>query len=151
MHFINKSKKHPTWIIKREIKQKYIVNTKLLMTATALYLGIVGFGLTFLPQEIAAFFNTGTNKTFILTLQILGGLYLGFGMMNWVAKNNLIGGIYNRPLVLGNLLHFLVSAFALIKTIEKYAETQFKVILAITVLYSLFAACFAYLLRKSPV
>ena len=127
------------------------MNTKLLMTATALYLGIIGFGLTFFPQEIAVFFNSGTNHTFILTLQIFGSLYLGFGMMNWLAKNKLVGGIYNRPLVFGNLLHFLVSAFALIKAVGKYSEKQFIVILTISILYSLFAACFVYLLRKSPI
>ena len=127
------------------------MNTKFLMTATALYLGIIGLGLTFLPQEIAEFFKARTNQTFILTLQILGALYLGFGMMNWMAKNNLIGAIYNRPLVFGNLLHFLVSAFALIKIVGKYSENQFKVILTITILYSFFAVCFGYLLRTSPV
>ena len=127
------------------------MNTKILMTATALYLGIIGFGLTFLPQEIASFFNTETNHTFILTLQIFGSLYLGFGMMNWIAKNKLVGGIYNRPLVFGNLLHFLVSAFALIKVVGKYSEKQFIVILTISILYSFFAACFVYLLRKSPI
>ena len=127
------------------------MNTKFLMIATALYLGIIGFGLTFLPQEIADFFNKGTNQIFILTLQIFGSLYLGFGMMNWMAKNSLIGGIYNRPLVLGNLLHFLVSAFALIKTVGKYSENQFEVILTISILYSLFAVCFGYLLSTNPV
>lgn len=127
------------------------MNTKYLMTVTALYLGITGFGLTFLPIEIAEFFDAGTNRTFILTLQIFGSLYLGFGMMNWMAKNNLIGGIYNRPLVFGNLLHFFVSAFALIKVVGNYADYQFKVILTITILYSLFAVCFGYLLRTSPV
>ena len=127
------------------------MNTKLLMTATALYLGIIGFGLTFLPQEIASFFNTETNHTFILTLQVFGSLYLGFGMMNWIAKNKLVGGIYNRSLVFGNLLHFLVSAFALIKAVGKYSEKQFIVILTISILYSLFAACFGYLLKNSSI
>ena len=126
------------------------MNTKYLMIATAIYLGIVGFGLTFLPQEIADFFEGGTNPTLILALQILGALYLGFGMMNWMAKDNLIGGIYSRPLVLGNLLHFLVSAFAIIKVIGKYAETQFVVIITISIIYSIFTLCFVYLLRTNP-
>jgi len=126
------------------------MNTKYLMIATAFYLGIIGIGLTFLPQEIAGFFDTGINQTFILTLQIFGSLYLGFGMMNWMAKNSSIGGIYNRPLVFGNLLHFLVSAFALIKMVGKYSGNQFIVIITISILYSLFAICFGYLLRTNP-
>ena len=127
------------------------MNTKILMIATAIYLGVVGLGLTFFPQEIAKFFEAGANQTFILALQILGALYLGFGMMNWMAKNSLIGGIYSRPLVFGNLLHFLVSAFALIKMVGKYSENQFVVILTISILYSVFAICFIYLLRTSPI
>ena len=120
------------------------------MIAVAIYLGVVGFGLTFLPQEIAGFFEAGTNQTLILAFQILGALYLGFGMMNWMAKNSLIGGIYSRPLVVGNLMHFLVSAFALIKVLGKYSENQFVVIVAISILYSFFAISFGYLLRTTP-
>lgn len=127
------------------------MNTKILTIATVIYFGIVGFGLTFLPQEIAEYFGAEKNLTLILTLQILGALYLGFGMMNWMAKNSLIGGIYNRPLVFGNFLHFLVSAFALIKIVGKYVENQFIVILTITILYSIFALCFGYLLKTSPI
>lgn len=127
------------------------MNTKILMIVVSLYLGIVGFGLTFLPQEIAFFFENEVNQTFVLALQILGALYLGFGMMNWMAKNSLIGGIYNRPLIFGNLLHFLVSAFALIKMIKKYSENQFIVIITISILYFIFTISFGYLLRTNPI
>lgn len=127
------------------------MNTKILMIATALYLGIAGLGLTFLPEEIANFFGGDSNRTFILALQILGALYLGFGMMNWMARKSTIGGIYSRPLVFGNLLHFVVSAFALIKMVGKYSETQFTVMIAITILYSIFALGFGYVLRTSPI
>ena len=127
------------------------MNTKILMIVVSLYLGIVGFGLTFLPQEIAFFFENEANQTFVLALQILGALYLGFGMMNWMAKNSLIGGIYNRPLIFGNLLHFLVSAFALIKMIKKYSENQSVVIITISILYFIFTISFGYLLRTNPI
>lgn len=127
------------------------MNTKFLMITTVIYLGIVGLGLTFLPQEIADFFESGTNLTSILILQILGGLYLGFGMMNWMSKNSLIGGIYNHPLIFGNFLHFFVSTFALLKVLGKYSDYQFIIILTITILYAIFALCFGYLLRTSPI
>ena len=127
------------------------MNTKTLMIATVAYLGVVGFGLTFLPQEIITFFGAETNQTLVLVLQIMGALYLGFGMMNWMSKNSMIGGIYNRPLVLGNFLHFLVSAFALIKIVRHYSDNQFIAILTITILYSIFALCFGYLLKTNPI
>lgn len=127
------------------------MNTKILMIATAIYFGIVGFGLTFLPEGIAEFFGGETNVTLILALQILGALYLGFGMMNWMAKNSMIGGIYSRALVLGNLLHFLVSAFALLKVVGAYSGNQYVVIITISILYSIFTLCFGYLLRAAPI
>ena len=127
------------------------MNTKLLMMASAGYLVIAGFGLTFLPQEIADFFGAGTIQTLILAFQVLGSLYLGFGMMNWMSKNSLIGGIYSRPLILGNLLHFLVSAFALLKVVGKYADNQFVVIITVSIIYSIFTICFGYLLITSPI
>lgn len=126
------------------------MNTNFLMTSSALFLGISGLGLTFLPQEIATFFEAEINQTFILTLQILGSLYLGFGMMNWMTKNGFIGGIYNRPLVFGNLLHFLISAFALVKLVGNYSGKQFVIICTISIFYSLFALSFAYLIRTNP-
>ena len=36
-------------------------------------------------------------------------------MMNWMAKTVLIGGIYARPLAIGNFSHFLIGALALLK------------------------------------
>lgn len=121
------------------------------MVATVGYLGIAGLGLTFLPQEISMFLGASIDTFNVLVLQILGALYLGFAMMNWTARNSLIGGIYNRPLVFGNFIHFLISAFALIKVASQYEGSQFTVILVITILYAIFSLSFGLLLRSSPV
>lgn len=126
------------------------MNTKILMLATSIYLALAGIGLTFLPQEIGEFFATDINRILILVFQILGALYLGFAMMNWMSKNSMIGGIYNRPLVFGNLLHFLVSTFALIKIVGEFSGNSFIALMIITVLYSIFTICFGYLMRTSP-
>lgn len=126
------------------------MNTKILMISSAVFLTISGLLLTFVPEEISRILNIGTNQTLILFLQILGSLYLGFGMLNWMTKNNLIGGIYSRPLVIGNLAHFLVSTFALIKIAGKYSENEFIIILSLTILYSVFTLSFGYVFMKNP-
>ena len=72
------------------------MNTKILMVASSIFLMIFGLGFTFIPEEISELLNAGMNQTSILFLQILGSLYLGFGMLNWISKNNLIGGIYSK-------------------------------------------------------
>ena len=81
------------------------------MTASALVMAALGLAATFLPQEIAAYL--GASTTLPLLIQILGALYVAFAMLNWTAKDSLIGGIYNRPIAIGNLVHFLIAALAL--------------------------------------
>jgi hypothetical protein len=35
------------------------------------------------------------------------------GMTNWMWRGNLVGGVYGRPIGIGNMVHFTVGAFAL--------------------------------------
>lgn len=128
-----------------------MVNTKILMIASSVYLGISGLGLTFLPQEIAAYLYGDINLSSTIFLQILGSLYLGFAMLNWMTKNKLIGGIYSRPLVVGNLVHFLMSSLALVKMVSKYDGSAFSVMLTLTIIYCVFAICFGYIFINNPV
>src|SRR5690606_25412296 len=97
------------------------MKTKIVMIMTALYFIVTGLGFTFLPEEIIRFFDTQTNRFLLLIFQLLGAAYLGLGMTSWISRNSLIGGIYNRPLVLGNFLYFLLGAFASVKTAMHYS------------------------------
>jgi len=119
------------------------------MISSTVFFGLFGVGLTFLPEEIAGYLNMGTNPISMLMLQILGSLYLGFGMLNWMTKNNIIGGIYGRPLVMGNFLHFLVSFFAILKITLKNGA-NFEIILPLNLIYLVFVVCFGYLLMFNP-
>jgi hypothetical protein len=123
------------------------MNTRLVMTASASALGALGIAATFLPQEIAAYL--GASKTIPLLIQILGALYLGFAMLNWTAKEGLIGGIYNRPIAIGNLVHFLVAALALGK--GAFANPAIPMILPFAIGYAIFAIAFAWIFFTSPV
>lgn len=125
------------------------MNTRILMIASSVFYGIIGFGFTFLPKEIAQYIGTVANQNSILVFQLLGAVYLGFGMLNWMTRNNLIGGIYSRPLILGNLVHFLVSFFALVKVVF-HAENSFGVILVLTIFYAGFTLFFGYVLMTNP-
>jgi hypothetical protein len=125
------------------------MNTKLLMTTSAIFLAISGILLSFLPNEIANYLNIETNIITILFLNILSALYLGFGILNWMAKGTLIGGIYNRPIAIGNLMHFGVGAIALIKVISSI-QIHTGIIIALTAIYLVFAILFAYVFRTSP-
>lgn len=125
------------------------MKTKLLMTSSALFCGIIGILLLFLPNEIAEYLNVEPTIITILFLKILSALYLGFGILNWTVKESLIGGIYNRPIALGNLLHFVVGSIELVKVISNI-ETHREIIIFLTALYIIFGVLFAYVLKNNP-
>ncbi|GMN11382.1 hypothetical protein MTsPCn9_10110 [Croceitalea sp. MTPC9] len=126
------------------------MNTKALMICSALFLITVGLGLTFIPQEIAKYLEFNQSQAIFLTLQIQGSLYLGFGILNWMTKNNLIGGIYSRPLVIGNLMHFMVSSIALIKVVGKFNSSESSIFLVVSIVYFVFALLFGYVFITNP-
>ncbi len=125
------------------------MKTKFLMTSSALFCGIIGILLLFLPNEIAEYLNVEPTIITILFLKILSALYLGFGILNWTVKGSLIGGIYNRPIALGNLLHFVVGSIELVKVISNI-ETHREIIIFLTALYIIFGVLFAYVLKNNP-
>jgi hypothetical protein len=126
--------------------KKQIMNTKLLMTVSAVFLGLAGLVLTFFPQEVSG--NFGINETSSILLQVLGALYFGFAMINWTAKANLIGGIYSRPVALGNLAHFAIGALALAKLTFNGTSLHYLWIAALA--YSVFAILFGYVFYTTP-
>lgn len=125
------------------------MKTKFLMTSSALFCGIIGILLLFLPNEIAEYLNIEPTIITILFLKILSALYLGFGILNWTVKGSLIGGIYNRPIALGNLLHFVVGSIELVKVISNI-QIHREIIIFLTALYIIFGVLFAYVLKNNP-
>ena len=125
------------------------MKTKFLMTSSALFCVIIGILLLFLPNEIVEYLNVEPTIITILFLKILSALYLGFGILNWTVKGSLIGGIYNRPIALGNLLHFVVGSIELVKVISNI-QTHREIIIFLTALYIIFGVLFAYVLKNNP-
>lgn len=118
------------------------------MIASSMFMGLLGLCCTFLPTEIL--YYTGLSSTILLALiiQITGALYLGFALMNWMAKTVLIGGIYSKPLCLGNFLHFAIAGLALIKA--AFRNPDLKYILIAAIAYAIFAILFGFVLFTSP-
>jgi hypothetical protein len=82
------------------------MNTKIVMISSGLFLGVLGITFTFIPDEVVSGLVETPSPMSILPLQLLGALYIGFALLNWMAKESLIGGIYNRPIAIGNFTHF---------------------------------------------
>jgi hypothetical protein len=117
------------------------MNTRLLMRASAAVLGVLGALATFLPQEILLGAGAPPVGLNVILIQIAGALYLGFAMLNWMAQGGVMGGIYGRPVAIGNLAHFTIGALALLKAL--LAGQRVPEVVVGAVAYTAFAVLFA--------
>jgi hypothetical protein len=122
------------------------MNTKIIMTVCAGVLGITGLVFSFLPQELAIFMGWPDSQPIVL--QMIGALYFAFAITNWTAKANIIGGIYGKPIALGNFTHFSIGTLALGNWIIQ--NPVIKSTIALTGLYAIFAIAFGYILFIHP-
>lgn len=119
------------------------MNTRILMIASSVAMGLVGLAASFAPAELLGVLHVTPTDPLPVFVQLLGALYMAFAMANWTAKDSLIGGIYARPLSLGNLVHFMVGALALGK---HEAATGFQgPLIAVLAVYAIFAVGFGWL------
>ncbi len=91
------------------------MHSRILMITSAAFLAVLGLATSFMPQEVLGLHGTVPDTPTVLLVQMTGALYLGFAILNWTARGVLIGGIYARPVALGNFLHFAMVAVMLIK------------------------------------
>jgi hypothetical protein len=124
-----------------------LMHTRTLMRLSAAFMALLGLAASFLPVEILAAAGGDDSLVPILAIQIAGALYLGFALVNWMARGILIGGIYARPLALGNFMHFGVAAISLAKA---YGAAPWTPVLALLVPYAVFAAWFGAVLFTHP-
>lgn len=126
------------------------MNTKIVMTISSIILGATGLIFTFASDIVLGNLNIDTNATSILLGQVIGGLYFGYGMLNWMAKGSLIGGIYNRPIAIANFTHFLIVGLAIGKRLISNPGLP-KIIWAAGVVYATLGFLFVILLFRHPV
>jgi hypothetical protein len=124
-------------------------DTRLLMTACAIVLGLLGVAGSFLPDEVLGWLGVPTSPALLLLVQVLGALYLGFALLNWMTRFNLIGGIYSRPVAIGNLMHFLSGGLAMIKLLARAPEL--RSLWPIVLVYALVTVAFGLVLFRSPI
>jgi hypothetical protein len=122
--------------------------TKYLMSFSALVMFALGIVLTFAPSEVVHAAGGSQAPLLILIAQACGALYLGFAILNWMAKDNLIGGIYSRPVALGNFLHFFAIAMALVKSFSVLPHSAG--IVTLVAVFCVLAAAFAIVLFRHP-
>ena len=118
------------------------------MIISSMLMAVCGILFQFVPHEVLNIFNVDSNGVMSLFVQLIGATYLGFAMMNWMAKTVLIGGIYARPVAMGNLLHFTVGALALLKF--AFSAPNLLIIWVAAIIYLIFAILFGIVLITHP-
>lgn len=113
------------------------------MLVSSVALGLAGIAASFAPSELLRALGSPAAEPLPVLIQLLGAMYVAFAITNWTAKDNIIGGIYSRPLSLGNCVHFNVGSLALAK--QQFSHDLSMPLIAILIVYTIFAICFAWL------
>ena len=123
------------------------MSTKILMTASCLFLGAVGLFILFAPDTLLGFLDASPIGPLVVTVQLMGSLYFAFALVNWTAKDSAIGGIYARPVSIGNFAHFFAGALLLVKYFISMDFNMF--VLLLTIVYGIFAILFYWLVFRA--
>lgn len=118
------------------------------MASSAIVMGLVGLALSFAPDDILRALSVVPDAVSKVSLQLLGALYLGFAILNWMAKGALIGGIFAKPISMGNGMHFFIGAMAVIKAARH--TTGMPLLWVAFAIYGLYAFCFLYVAFSAP-
>ena len=121
--------------------------SRTLMMVSAIFMAILGLITSYFPDRVLETHGTVPDGPTMLLIQMMGALYLGFALLNWTARGVIIGGIYARPLALGNFLHFAMVAVMLTREAIDHGVVQLATSAAV---FSAFAIGFGYLLFRLP-
>lgn len=127
------------------------------MLLSAWVLLIAGVALLAVPRPTLVLLADG-NQSLITELlrnpvgallpQLLGAIYIGFGMMNWMTRGQILGGIYGRPVCFGNLFHFAVGTLFLVFQLATGVDSIG--VLTVAAVYLLFCLVFIRLTFRMP-
>jgi hypothetical protein len=123
------------------------MNSKALMTASSLFLGLAGIIALFAPDVLIGFADAAPTQPLAVSVQLMGSLYFAFALTNWTAKDSAIGGIYARPISFGNFAHFFAGALILVKYV---LSADFNlIVLLVTQVYVIFTFLFYWLVFRA--
>ncbi len=120
-----------------------------LLTISAGYNALLGLATSFLPKEILLAFEVQANPISMLLIQIIGAFLIGFAMINYLSKNSIMGGIYNKPILMGNIAFHCISAIVFVKFILNH-NLYHEAFIPLTVMYLLLGMGFLRLNFVSP-
>lgn len=82
------------------------------MSGSAGLLAVLGIAVAFAPDAAADALSLPAGA--VVGAPLAAGGLMGFAAVNWVGRGAIYGGIYGRPIVLGNFVHAMVLATTLV-------------------------------------
>lgn len=122
---------------------------KTIVTVSSVTLGISGLILSLAPDFLWESQNVKVTPIILVFTQILGALYLSFAILNWSARDNLLGGIYNRSIILANFTHYLVGFISFLEVQILNYNVIYKICL-LALIYCTFSISFGIMLITNP-
>jgi hypothetical protein len=116
---------------------------RIILTLSALALFVSGLAALFAPDELARLLDPVASSSLPVAIQLTGGSLLGFALLNWMSRRNRIGGIYARPIGMGNLMLFTTAALTIGKAL--FAGHLPPALIPAGVVFGVLAASFAWL------
>jgi hypothetical protein len=112
------------------------------------FLAALGLPCVFAPEFVLTRLTGNTSPAAEIIVQLAGASYVGFAALNWMSKGSLMGGIYGRPVGVGNVLHFFAGALALLKATSMAGAPSGTWPLAL--IYTAFAVGFGLVVLRNP-
>lgn len=124
------------------------MSTHVLMIAGAVVPGVPGLVATFAPEMVLRAAGVQPSPMLMVLVQLLGAAWMGIAILNWMTRHGVIGGIYSRPLVVGNLLHCTAAGLALAKALPALPAPPW--LWGLAVAYLALAVGFGFALLRHP-
>jgi hypothetical protein len=122
--------------------------TKWIMTSSAFVMLAHGIVLLFAPEFLLKFLGLSFSADTLIGIQLFGATLIGFGNMNWVGRNSVLGGIYGRAIVTGNFTHTVIGFLTSIRIrLNGFGNVYFGIEV---LLYFIFATAFTMMLYGNP-
>lgn len=119
------------------------MSSRTILTITSLLLFVAGGAAVFAADEVAGLMDLEVSFETRIFAEFAGIGMLALAIQNWMSRGRPIGGVYARPLGLGNLLFFSTSAL----TLGRYLSAGMLPleVIAVCGVFALLALAFAWL------
>jgi len=126
------------------------MKTQLILLSSAVFMGVLAIFLLFVPAGTLSFLFLGYGSLVpALPAQLLSAPLLGLSALNWLSRSSTDGEIYGRPLLIANLIHFIVGSLVLLRPMAVLRLAAFAPWVLFG-LYVVFAVLFALMLLRTP-